>query len=75
MHRGEQVWFRSEPMSLKQRIIIVDSNGRYMEALPTTSEWVLLEFSNTSLPDEFEVKFVDGGDGREEWSAIGLNPD
>jgi len=72
LHRGEQIWFRSEPKSQKQRIIIEGSNGQYIDALPETSKWVLLEFSNAKLPDEFDVKFVDGGDGWGEWSAIAL---
>jgi hypothetical protein len=72
LHRGEQIWFRSESKSQKQRIIIDGSNGKYIDALPATSEWVLLEFSNVSLPDEFNVKFVDGGDGWGEWSSVAL---
>lgn len=72
LRRGEQVWFRSEPRSQKQRIIIDGSNGHYMETLPATSEWALLEFSNATLPEEFNVRFVDGGGGWGEWSAVGF---
>lgn len=73
LHRGEQVWFRSEPKSVRQRIIVEGGNGQYLENLPATSEWVLLEFSNIKLPNEFTVRFVDGGGGWGEWSAIGIN--
>jgi hypothetical protein len=71
MHRGQQIWFRSEPRSLKQKIII-DNNRQFFEKLPATSDWVLLEFSNSTLPEEFNVRFVDGGDGWGEWSAIAI---
>jgi hypothetical protein len=75
LRRGDQVWFRSEHRSLKQKIIIDGYNGQYTEAIPAASEWVLLEFSNASLPKEFNVRFVDGGGGWGEWSAIALKAD
>ena len=70
--RGEQVWFRSEPKSNRQRIIVEAGVNRYLDVLPASSEWVLLEFSNNTLPSEFKVRFVDGGGGWGEWSAIAL---
>ena len=72
LYRNDQIWFRSQINAHKQKIIIVGSNGQYLDALPASSEWVLLRFSNSSLPDEFDVKFIDGGDGWGEWSAIAL---
>lgn len=72
MKRGERVWYRTEPRSYLQRIEIVGHEKRFVTTPPAASEWVLLEFSNASLPDTFQVRFVDGGDGWGEWSAIGL---
>jgi hypothetical protein len=72
MRRGQQILYRSEPKSKKQRIVIEGGNNRFYDTLPGTSEWVVLDFSNRLLPDEFNVQFVDGGDGWGEWSAIAL---
>jgi hypothetical protein len=74
LRRGDQLWYRAEPKSHKQRIFIDGYEDRYIQELPSpsTSEWVLLEFSNKTLPEKFNVRFVDGGSGWGEWSAIGL---
>jgi len=72
MRRGDRIWFRSEPRSKQQFIQIESEQSIFTSFLPNTSEWVLLEFSNIKLPDKFIVKFLDGGDGWGEWSAVGL---
>lgn len=73
LERGDQVWYRSELRSNRQRIEVVNQNCKFLQLLPNSSEWVLLEFSNRQLPDKFVVKFIDGGDGWGEWSAVGLS--
>lgn len=71
MRRGQQIWFRSEPKAFKQKIII-DGKKQYLNKTPATFDWVLLEFSNSTLPNEFNVTFIDGGDGWGEWFAIAI---
>jgi hypothetical protein len=43
--------------------------------LPAATDWVLLDFSNDLLPEEFAVRFSDRGTGWGEWSAIALKSD
>lgn len=74
MKKGDRVWYRTEPKAIKQKIEIVGHKD-YFTLKPTTSDWVLLEFSNNTLPDNFDVKFIDGGSGWGEWSAIAVMGD
>ena len=72
MKRGDRIWYRSEPQAKNQFIEIENHQSEFLSVLPPTSEWVLLEFSNSNLPDEFIVRFEDRGDGWGEWSAVGF---
>lgn len=72
MNRGDQIWYRSEPRSKKQFIEIENHQSDFTTLLPSTSDWVLLDFSNSKLPENFVVNFIDGGDGWGEWSAVGF---
>lgn len=47
-------------------------NNRFPSFLPTSSEWIGLDFSNTELPDKFDVKNVNFGRSWGEWFAIGI---
>jgi len=72
IRRGQQILFRSEPKSKKQRIVVAGGESNFYDALPLTSEWVILDFSNRLLHEEFDVRFIDGGTGWGEWSAIAV---
>jgi hypothetical protein len=43
----------------------------FIQRLPTTRDWVTLEFSNSRLPSEFEIKVVDHGHGVGDWAQVG----
>jgi hypothetical protein len=74
MKRGDKLLYRSGPMRGKQ---IVEVLGTRFSAtnLPAATDWVLLDFSNDLLPEEFAVRFSDRGTGWGEWSAIALKSD
>jgi hypothetical protein len=74
MRRGDKLLYRSGPTRGKQ---IVEVLGTRFPAtiLPAAADWVLLDFSNDLLPEEFAVKFSDKGTGWGEWSAIALKSD
>jgi hypothetical protein len=71
MQRGDRLFYRSGPTEGRQ-VVEVTNNTNLSTVLPVATEWVELEFSSDLLPDSFEVKFSDNGDGWGEWSAIGL---
>jgi hypothetical protein len=58
-----------------QKIEIEGYENNFSDNIPNISEskWLLLNFSSPILPKEFIVKFVDGGSGWGEWSAIGVS--
>jgi hypothetical protein len=73
LRRGDQVWYRTEPVAHLQRIAVTVPGVRLEPPpMPTTRDWVLLDFSNAALPATFDVVFTDGGDGWGEWSAVAL---
>ena len=72
LERGEQILFRTDSGSGLQRISIVGQGDAFFEKALGASGWIVLDFSSRLLPEKFEVQFIDGGDGRGEWSAIGL---
>ena len=74
MKRGEKLLYRSGPTGGKQ-IVDVLGTGFPSSTLPVAVDWVLLDFSNDLLPEEFAVKFSDRGTGWGEWSAIALKSD
>lgn len=73
MHQGNQIYYRSNAKARHQRIrIIGDSESRFYDKLPPSSEWIILDFSNRSLPNEFKVELIDDNSELTENSAIGL---
>jgi hypothetical protein len=77
LKKGDQVWYLSEIAPAHKQRIVIDGLADKFTQIPEISnqkEWLLLEFSHAKLPNEFDVKFIDGGDGWGEWSAVGLNP-
>lgn len=71
LKRGDSLYYRSGPAGGGQSLLI-ESEKPFVEILPVAKEWVVLEFSDPSLPDLFTVKFRDGGAGWGEWSAIAI---
>ncbi|RPH41068.1 MAG: hypothetical protein EHM87_20670 [Burkholderiales bacterium] len=76
LRRGDQVWYRTEPVARLQRIAVSVPGARFEPPpTPATRDWVLLDFSSAALPATFDVEFTDGGDGWGEWSAVALKID
>ena len=74
INRGDSILYRSGP-SVKNQYVLIESrnqDNQFLELLPNSPEWVILDFSNSLLPDTFKVRFVDEGTGGGEWSAIAL---
>ena len=69
--RGDRLYYRSGPVSNRQTLEILGSSSKSV-VLPNSVEWQLLEFSMADLPEVFEVKFTDAGNGWGEWSAIAI---
>src|SRR5262249_43910363 len=71
MKRGDKLLYRSGPTWGKQMVEVLGTRFPPM-TLPAATDWVLLDFSNDLLPEEFAVKFSDEGTDWGEWSAIAL---
>jgi len=71
LNRGDRLLYRSGPTGGRQFIQVVN-NPELTALLPLATEWVQLEFSSELLPEVFEIKFTDKGDGWGEWSAVAL---
>ena len=71
LNRGDRLLYRSGPTAGRQLVHVIGRSD-LKSILPVAQELILLEFSNSNLPDEFIVRFEDRGDGWGEWSAIGL---
>lgn len=70
--RGDRLFYRSGPGGGRQRLSFPGTTLEEVR-LPVRTEWTLLEFRGSALPDgEFVVTFSDAGDGWGEWSAIAL---
>lgn len=68
--RGDRLFYRSGPTQGQQTLEIA---GLGTVGLPLSRDWVLLEFSGETLPQEsFTVKLSDNGNGWGEWSAIAV---
>jgi hypothetical protein len=76
LHRGQKIIFRSGPRVAGQFILInKGGHGKFYTELPLSIEWSALEFSNSELPDEFDVTLIDASTKWGEWSAIALQSD
>jgi len=73
LQRGDKVLYRSGPRNQGQKILL-NAVGikNYKTDLPMAAEWVLLEFSDPALPQEFIATFIDVGTHWGEWSAVAL---
>jgi hypothetical protein len=73
LKKGDKFLYRSGPRNQGQKILI-NANGlkNYNTELPMAIDWVLLDFSDPALPQEFTLTMIDAGTRWGEWSAIGL---
>jgi hypothetical protein len=71
LRAGDRVRYRSGPVKGFQSMRVVGRENAFIAMLPMTRDWVTLEFSNSGLPDEFNVEVEDLGQGVGEWSAAG----
>ncbi|MDP1666455.1 MAG: hypothetical protein Q8L79_15190 [Methylobacter sp.] len=73
LRRDDRILYRSGPRVAEQFVLVNNGGaGKFHTILPLALEWSVLEFSNTQLPDEFDVTLIDAGTKWGEWSAIAL---
>jgi hypothetical protein len=72
LKKGDRIFYRSGPKGGRQRLEIEGSRQNPV-VLPVAEEWVQIEFSGESVPNTFQLKISDSGDGWGEWSAIAIN--
>ncbi len=69
LRRGDKLLYRSGPTGSAQRLRI---EGFPVVEMPVALEWIVLDFSQPQLPDEFTTHFTDEGPRWGEWSAIAV---
>ena len=72
MSRGGQLRFRSGPVASGQVLTIVGHEAAFATRVPASPEWVMLDFSNSALPEQFVVRIEDRGRAPGEWSAVAI---
>lgn len=72
LKRGDKFFYRSGPSAGRQ-LLEIEGLDRKPLSLPIAEDWILLEFSESFLPEQFRVKISDLGNGWGEWSAIAVN--
>lgn len=71
--KGFRLLYRTGPNAKRQYIVIDPGSAQSISVVaPPSSEWTILEFSGSDLPESFDVIFIDAGTEWGEWSAIGL---
>lgn len=71
MNRGDKILYRSGPTGGRQMVEVLHA-PQLKAKLPVALDWVQLDFSSDLLPDVFDLKFSDNGNGWGEWSAIAV---
>lgn len=71
LSRGARFFYRSGPTRGRQ-VLEIGHKKEVSVILPVSNDWILLDFSSTSLPKEFPVTFTDAGTEWGEWSAIAI---
>ena len=56
LQRGDSILYHSESNKIEQSIAIVEHEREFITELPSSNDWVALEFSNNKLPDKFAAK-------------------
>lgn len=71
VRRGDSLLYRSGRVGGRQTVTLLGDQPQTL-TLPTALRWNQLRFSNERLPQTFELKFSDNGQGPGEWSAIAV---
>lgn len=71
MKRGDKLLYRSGPTGGRQFVEVLNVPN-LVTKLPVALDWMQLDFSGELLPNTFELKISDNGDGWGEWSAIAI---
>jgi hypothetical protein len=71
LRRGQQILYRTESNSGNQQVTIQGHEGQFISRALVAPKWMIYDFSNRQLPDEFDVIFTDKT-GPGEWSAIAV---
>lgn len=61
LKRGDVIIFRNASSETDQTLEIIGYEKKFKKELPITPEWTFLEFTNSILPNQFEVKFKGTG--------------
>lgn len=72
LKKGDRIFYRSGPKGGRQ-LLEIEGTRQNPVVLPVAEEWVQIEFSGESVPNTFQLKISDSGDGWGEWSAIAIN--
>ena len=70
MRRGNRIVFRTSEPGKTNRVTIAESPQEFLTQLPIAKNWIVLEFSNTKLPEEFTAEFTITGGTANDWLEI-----
>ena len=69
---GILLLMRTWPYLAVPEVWVEDGNNHYFQKIRSVPEWRLLDFSNSSLSENFRISFIDRGTKKEEWSEIAI---
>lgn len=74
MRKGDKILYRPGPLVKGQTIEVLGSDFMKVSTVGHHywNVWVVLDFSNDTLPDEFDVRFSDERDTDGAWSAVAV---
>jgi hypothetical protein len=67
IRRGSRIIFRTGGLGKTNRVTILESSHEFLTQLPIAKNWIVLEFSNSKLPEEFTVEFAITGGTSNDW--------
>jgi hypothetical protein len=65
--RGSRIVFRTGGLGKTNKVTIAESPHEFLTQLPIARNWIVLEFSNSKLPEEFTVEFAVTGGTANDW--------
>jgi len=75
MKKGAAILFKSGPFESSEfgSVAVVGLEASFLASLPQgCTNWTILEFSNSKLPENFKVRFTGHGDGENDWFAVAV---
>ena len=72
LRRGDRLRFRSSSKNEDRSLRVIGLESEFIGGLPATGDWKWLDFSNSRLPDRFQVAIEDAGLGPDLWSEISV---